>query len=435
MMMRVGDRYEYDPEHDTLDKKGLGTVYRAVDTQENRVVALKCISPDLLPAHYDLAEEIERVKYHSDENLVRYYDVFEQELPVDVSAIPDNVLSNTNIEITPDAEDENTLKEETLLFHIVVMEYVEGKTLNNFPIYNLTEESLQHLLRDILSGLHYLHNHRIIHRDLRQAKVIIKEENGGLTPKILYFGLSAQLSQYMSNYGYLPPERLGKYDERITEMSDIWMFGVLVYELLTNQLPFGSTQNGTTNDVIMANILSDQMQGDLNQLIPPYNAIVQKCLANDPDQRYQQVAELLELFPKKTDETKYSAFETTKGFGDTAASLGTTQEEYDKEIYGTTNVDQVTIGDATFKPADGSDEQPASVIKPKSMFDTLDEVTDFEEAKEKRTNKFLIVALILSVMLSLFVIYFLTQYGKKKLDYHPVPNPAKQVVAKAVYQE
>lgn len=423
--MRVGDRYEYDPEYDTLDKKGLGTVYRAVDTVENKVVALKCIPPDLLPTHYDLTEEIEKVKYHTDENLVRYYDVFQEELPVEVASIPDNVLSATNIELNND--EENTTKEETLLFHIVVMEYVEGKTLNKYPTYNLTEETLKLLLRDILSGVHYLHDHRIIHRDLRQSKVIIKEENGVLTPKILYFGLSAQLSQYMSNYGYLPPERLGKYDERISEMSDIWMFGVLVYELLTNQLPFGSTQEGTTNDTIMMNILGNQMQGELNYLIPPYDAIVQKCLANDPDHRYQSVSELLELFPQKGTAPQYSAFETTKGFGDTNPSLGTTQEDYEEEVYGTQQVDQVTIGASSAKPTPNA--APASEIKPKSMFDTLDEETDYEEEKEKRRNTFLIIALIFSIILTLFVVYMLMQINKKTGENSFVPPSTEQVVA------
>ncbi len=420
--MRVGDRYEYDPEYDTLDKKGLGTVYRAVDTVENRVVALKCIPPDLLPTHYDLTEEIEKVKYHTDENLVRYYDVFQEELPVEVASIPDNVLSATNIELTNN-EEENTAKEETLSFHIVVMEYVEGKTLNKYPTYNLTEETLKLLLRDILSGVHYLHDHRIIHRDLRQSKVIIKEENGVLTPKILYFGLSAQLSQYMSNYGYLPPERLGKYDERISEMSDVWMFGVLVYELLTNQLPFGSTQEGATNDTIMMNILGNQMQGELTYLIPPYDAIIQKCLANDPDHRYQSVSELLELFPKKGTAPQYSAFETTKGFGDTNPSLSTTQEDYEEEVYGSQQVDQVAIGKATPNAA------PASEIKPKSMFDTLDEETDFEAEKEKRRNTFLIIALIFSIILTLFVVYMLMQINKKTGENSFVPPSTEQVVA------
>lgn len=414
--MRVGDRYEYDPEFDLLDKKGLGTVYRAVDTAENKVVALKCIPPDLLPTHYDLAQEIERVKYHSDEHLVRYYDVFEAELPVDVTAIPDNVLSETNIELDTKEDSNNNAQEETLLFHVVVMEYIEGKTLDQFPVYNLTEESLQYLLRDVLLGLHYLHDHRIIHRDLRQSKVLIQEQGGQLTPKILYFGLSTQLSQFMPDYGYLPPERLGKYDERISKMSDIWMFGVLVYELLTNQLPFGSTKDGTANDAIMINILSNTLQGELTHLIPPYREIVQNCLKNDPQDRYQEVDEVLALFTEKTVAPVFSTFETTKGFDEPSrSSLSTTQEDYEDEIYGAESVEQVAIQEPT--PVTEKTTTPktskSQLEDEKAMFDTLDETTDFKAEKEKRMNRLLLVALILSIILTGFGVYFLMQYTSK----------------------
>ena len=367
--MRVGDRYEYDPTFDLLDKKGFGTVYRAVDTLENKVVALKCIPPDLLPSHYNLSDEILRVKYHTHDNLVKYHEVFEAELPVEVTALPEGVIPDTQ-----DLTSSLIKTEETMKFHVVVMEYIEGNTLDKYPIYNLTEETLQSLLRDILLGLHYLHDHRIIHRDFRQGKIIIQEQAGKLVPKILYFGLSNQLSQYMSNYGYLPPERLGKYDEVITEMSDIWMLGVMIYELLTNQLPFGSTQDGLANDTIMVNILSDHIIGDTTYLIPPYKAIIEKCLANDPRLRFQQVSEILTYFPAQeqpepdttTDNQNFSSFETTRGFDENTQydipEIPNTEtvdkeekkvlDEEDEYIFGTENHEPVIIGEPQYVPSE-----------------------------------------------------------------------------------
>ena len=436
--MRVGNRYEYDPIQDLLDKKGFGTVYRAVDTLENKVVALKCIPPDLLPTHYSLFDEILKVKYHGHEHLVKYYDVLEAELPVEITALPEGDVPET-LDLTSSL----VKTEETMTFQVVVMEYIEGQTLDKYPIYNLTEETLQYLLRDILEGLHYLHDHRIIHRDFRQTKIIIQEKAGQLTPKILYFGLSNQLNQYMSNYGYLPPERLGKYDEIITEMSDIWMFGVLVYELLTNQLPFGSTKDGLANDTIMLNILGGQIIGDTSYLIPPYKDIVEKCLENDPSQRFQQVSEILAFFPTQpqsqslseeeaqvnkqkpeitsqadTQESpSYSSFETTRGFGDTVDdSINPVSDKNEEDyIYGTKDYEPVVIGEPQYVPSEEEAAQkPSTKIKDKSLLDTLDETTSFDEQKEKRVNRLLWIVLILSTTLALFAIYFLIKYDSTK---------------------
>ncbi|HAS42092.1 MAG TPA: hypothetical protein DCS93_16545 [Microscillaceae bacterium] len=487
MNMRVGNRYEYDPIQDLLDKKGFGTVYRAVDTLENKVVALKCIPPDLLPTHYSLSDEILRVKYHSHEHLIKYYDVLEEELPVEITALPEGEVPET-----PDLTSSLVKTEEKMTFQVVVMEYVEGQTLDKYPIYNLTEETLQFLLRDILEGLHYLHDHRIIHRDFRQTKIIIQEKAGQLIPKILYFGLSNQLNLYMSNYGYLPPERLGKYDEMITEMSDIWMFGVLVYELLTNQLPFGSIKDGLANDTIMVNVLGGQMTGDTSYLIPPYKTIVEKCLENDPSQRFQEVSEILTYFPaqaqplsteednptestseiaektvnedtskysnfettggfgdtlddnvdeiaEKTaneDTSKYSSFETTRGFGDTlddrivADNNTPTSQEEEDYIYGTEDYEPVVIGEPQYVPSEAeTTQEPATKIKDKSLLDTLDETTSFDEQKEKRVNRLLWIVLILSTTLALFAIFFLIQYDSKKTQLDDAHYQTKTLVS------
>ncbi len=442
--MRVGNRYEYDPIQDLLDKKGLGTVYRAVDTLENKVVALKCIPPDLLPTHYSLSDEILKVQHHDHAHLVKYYDVIEAELPVEITALPEGEMPETT-----DLTSSLIKTEEKMVFQVVVMEYVEGQTLNQYPVYNLTEETLHDLLKNILEGLYYLHDHRIIHRDFRQSKIIIQDKGGRLTPKILYFGLNNQLNQYMSNYGYLPPERLGKYDEVITEMSDIWMFGVLVYELLTNQLPFGSTQEGLANDSIMLNILGGQMVGDTSYLIPPYKTIVEKCLENDPSQRFQQVSEILAYFstssqsappeiPSQTipstqsiddhteDNSEYSNFETTKGFGDTVDDLmdtnsliDTKPDEKQKEdseddyIFGTKDYEPVIIGDPQYVPSDlETSPKTNTKLQEKSLLDTMDESTGFDEHKEKRTNRLLWIVLILSTSLALLAIFFLIQYDR-----------------------
>jgi len=255
--------------------------------------------------------------------------------------------------------------------------------------------------------------------------------------------LSNQLNQYMSNYGYLPPERLGKYDEIITEMSDIWMFGVLVYELLTNQLPFGSTKDGLANDTIMLNILGGQIIGDTSYLIPPYKDIVEKCLENDPSQRFQQVSEILAFFPTQpqsqslseeeaqvnkqkpeitsqadTQESpSYSSFETTRGFGDTVDdSINPVSDKNEEDyIYGTKDYEPVVIGEPQYVPSEEEAAQkPSTKIKDKSLLDTLDETTSFDEQKEKRVNRLLWIVLILSTTLALFAIYFLIKYDSTK---------------------
>lgn len=164
---------------------------------------------------------------------------------------------------------------------------------NNFP---LKQNELERLLIGVAEGLSYIHQQSIVHRDFKCENIMLDEH---LNPKIMDFGLSksvlvttmTQVGTIMGTLGYVAPEQItgGKTDHR----SDIFSFGVVMYELLTNSLPF----RGENEIAMIHSIFNDQpaLPSEINPTILPYHEkIVMKCLEKDPDNRYQTCEEILD---------------------------------------------------------------------------------------------------------------------------------------------
>lgn len=276
-MQTINDRYEFDPSTDEIGRGGFGRVFKAQDTLLRRQVVLKYAAKGDLPDKYSLVEEISRVIRFSHPNLVRYYDAI--------------VLNNIN-QFGQDEE-----------FHIGIMEYVTGGDMRKFMSTNPSKEEIEYVVRGILEGLLYLHEEGLIHRDIKPANILIQPEKGKRVAKICDFGISkvagseaTAISNVIGTYEYMSPEQLGEnFDDKIGTQADLWSLGVMLYELFTDELPFGSRKGGVTDAKIIGNIVSSKIPDKIRTIPEPYRRMVEACLIKDTKERVKSAADLIQM--------------------------------------------------------------------------------------------------------------------------------------------
>ena len=181
----------------------------------------------------------------------------------------------------------------------IAMEFVQGQPLAQLvPADGLPAETVVRYGEQIAAALAHAHERGVIHRDLKTANVVT---NPGSGAKVLDFGLARRTSrapneatQSRSNdapgllvgtLAYLAPEVL--LGQTVDGRSDIWALGVVLYEMATGQLPF----QGRTEYELTAAVLRSPAQPFPTHVPPILRAIILRCLAKDPAQRYQRAGE------------------------------------------------------------------------------------------------------------------------------------------------
>jgi serine/threonine protein kinase len=184
----------------------------------------------------------------------------------------------------------------------IVMELVEGQSLRTMSREaGLPAESVLRYGVQIASALARAHDRGIVHRDLKTANIVVTPE--GLV-KVLDFGLAKRVgvatfegptqtfeategaSSVSGTLPYIPPEVLG--GEPADYRSDLWALGVVLYETASGHLPF---EGRTTFE--MSSAIMREMPKPLPPPVPPgLWAIIQRCLAKEPLQRYQRASEV-----------------------------------------------------------------------------------------------------------------------------------------------
>jgi len=258
---KIGKRYEIVK---SIGEGGMANVYLANDTILDRKVAIKVLRGDL----------------SNDEKFIRR---FQRE------ALSVSNLSHPNVvEVYDVGEEEGQ--------HYIVMEYIEGKTLKQLlhKRGSLTLTEVIDIMNQLTDGLAHAHDAYIIHRDIKPQNIMIQDD--GLI-KITDFGIamalnSTQLTQTNSVMGsvhYLPPEQAN--GKGSTMKSDIYSLGILMYELLTGNVPFkGDNAVEIALKHLKEKIPSIRRQ---NPTIPQsVENIVLRATAKNPKNRYDSVKDM-----------------------------------------------------------------------------------------------------------------------------------------------
>jgi len=187
---------------------------------------------------------------------------------------------------------------------VMVMEYVSGGNLRHLMGQDGAREIIGtkkaiKLAKGILNGLDIIHRRHIIHRDIKPENILMEGE----TPKIADMGLGRILrpeelatTRGVGTILYMAPEILfGKPGTTYMYNADIWSFGVMFYEMLCFQLPFGMTAQSPLG--VLTSLIQDETVPLVfpEQLdIPPgLGDIISRCLLRDPVRRYKTAREIL----------------------------------------------------------------------------------------------------------------------------------------------
>ncbi len=189
----------------------------------------------------------------------------------------------------------------------VIMEYVSGpslRTLISESPGGLGKQKAAFFLREIAKGLSYLHECGIVHRDLKPGNIFY--ENGYV--KVGDYGLTKAISASrhsghtitVGTVHYMAPEiGAGKYNFGI----DIYALGVLLYEMLTGEVPFAGESPA---EILMKHMTAEP---ELKNIDEPFAHVIKKAMAKDPDVRYQSVREMVEdLFGEENIRNSVSHF-------------------------------------------------------------------------------------------------------------------------------
>jgi len=262
MSIQTVGRYEIIGE---LGRGAMGVVYKAQDPTIGRTVALKTMRLDVHGLETD--DVLRRFKNE---------------------ARAAGVLNHPNIVTIYDAGEQDGM------FYIA-MEFIEGTTLHAMLAEKriLSPEEIIQLARQICKGLDYAHSNGIIHRDIKPANIMI---TGDGTVKIMDFGIAkagggmTSTGQVLGTPNYMSPEQVkGKV---LDGRSDLFSFGVVLYEMVTGEKPFVG-QNVTTiiYKIVHENPIPPR---DLDVTIHPgLSMVVTKSLSKVPGERYQNGAELM----------------------------------------------------------------------------------------------------------------------------------------------
>jgi serine/threonine protein kinase len=247
-----------------LGEGGMGIVYKAQDTKLDRLVALKFLPERLRTSEQDKTRFIQEAKAASS-------------------------LNHPNVCTIHDIQEHDSEM-------FIVMEYVDGMTLRkkleNGP---MSVHDAATYATQIGEALMEAHSKSIVHRDIKSDNIMLNTKN---QIKVMDFGLAklkgtlklTKTSSTIGTLAYMSPEQIqgGEVDSR----SDIFSFGVLLFEMLTCQMPFRSAHEAAMLYSIV-NEEPDSVEKYRSDIPTVLVNLIQRTLEKNPDDRYQSVGDLV----------------------------------------------------------------------------------------------------------------------------------------------
>ena len=261
-----------------LGRGGMGVVYKAEDTRLKRIVALKFLAPSAVGSR----EEKTRFVHE---------------------ALAAAALNHPNICTIHEIDEVDGPWPDRQTF--IAMEYIDGQSLKEKIQSGLMkiEEALD-IAVQIVEGLQEAHQHGIVHRDIKPANIMITTKGQA---KIMDFGLAklsgrtkvTKTGTTLGTAAYMSPEQAR--GEVVDHRTDIWSFGVVLYEMITGQLPF----RGDYEQAVIYSILHEEpkpITAFRSDIPSGLEKILSRCLKKSPEERYANMGELLEELLKVREE-------------------------------------------------------------------------------------------------------------------------------------
>jgi serine/threonine protein kinase len=255
------DRYQIIEE---LGKGGMGRVYKVLDKEVNAKVALKLIKPEIASDKKTIERfrnELKVARDISHKNVCRMYDLGKEEGA-----------------------------------YYITMEYVSGEDLKSFIRRSgiISVGKAISIANQVCEGLLEAHRLGVVHRDLKPQNIMIDKEGNA---RIMDFGIARSLrAKGITGSGvmigtpeYMSPEQVD--GKEVDQRADIYSLGVILYEMITGQVPF----EGDTPFSIGVKQKSEipRPPKEINEQIPEdLSHVILKCMEKDKEKRYQSVGEL-----------------------------------------------------------------------------------------------------------------------------------------------
>ena len=296
------DKYELVRE---LGEGGFGAVYLAHDTVAKTDVAIKGLPPEV--KHNE--SELEAIRAN--------FALVKRLRHPNIVAVTDLHLAQTVKYRSPETEAKlRVFPRDTM----VVMDYAPGVTLakwrKRFPGGKVPLDNAVSVARQVASALDYAHGQRVLHRDVKPANIMVEtSDDGGLTVRVLDFGLAAEIRSSMGRLSreirdtsgtrpYMAPEQwLGR---RQGPATDQYALAVIFYELVVGEVPFASVFDCGDPAVMRLAVTADAPD------IPPdlpkgVRKALAKALAKKPEDRFASCAEFVAALEGKVKVSRVSS--------------------------------------------------------------------------------------------------------------------------------